>query len=237
MLWIHVLAGLLAILAGFVALYTRKGGDVHRRFGRLFAGAMLAMTLSATIMAAFLRPNAGNVVAAVTTFYLVCTAWLTVRTTVAASRRRLAALAALGFGIGIYALLLGQAALQTPGRTVDGIPAVAVLVFGGIAALAAGGDVRLLARGQLEGPPRLMRHLWRMTLSMWIAVSSFFLGQADEFPQVVRASGVLALPVLAVGATLLYQVAKQALAVRRHRRRPARAAGTAAPTLDGAPEA
>ncbi len=39
-LWVHVAAGVLAVLAGAVALATRKGGDRHRRAGRGFVAAM-----------------------------------------------------------------------------------------------------------------------------------------------------------------------------------------------------
>lgn len=224
MLWVHIVAGSLAIAAGFVALYARKGGDTHRRFGRLFAYAMVAMTLSAAVVAAFQRPNPGNVVVGTTTFYLVCTGWLAVRRTVAESRTWLVALATAAFCAGAYGLVLGATAWQAPGRSLGGIPAVAILVFASVAVLAAFGDVRVLRRGQLEGPARLLRHLVRVSLAMWIAVSSFFLGQADEFPAVVRASGVLSVPVLAVTATVLYWVVKQAIAVRRHRRRAHEAA-------------
>lgn len=41
---------------------------------------------------------------------------------------------------------------------------------------------------------------------------SFFLGQAGEFPAAVRATGVLALPVLAVTLTLLYWLARAGFA-------------------------
>ena len=43
MLQVHIIAGLLAILAGFVALFAPKGAHLHRRFGRLFAAAMAVM--------------------------------------------------------------------------------------------------------------------------------------------------------------------------------------------------
>ncbi|HZH44437.1 MAG TPA: hypothetical protein VEY50_10190 [Lysobacter sp.] len=210
---------MLAIAAGFVALYARKGSTTHRRFGRVFAYAMVVMTLSAVMVAAFLRPNPGNIVAGTTTFYLVCTGWLAVARTVAASRAWLVGLATAALGISAYAFGIGGIAWQLPGRSIAGIPAVALLMFGVVALLAALGDVRLIRRGHLEGPARLLRHLWRLGFAMWIAVSSFFLGQADEFPAAVRASGVLSVPVLAVAATLLYWVVKQTLAVRRHRHR------------------
>lgn len=39
-LWTHILAGAVAVLAGSVALVTAKGGTQHRRAGRVFLGSM-----------------------------------------------------------------------------------------------------------------------------------------------------------------------------------------------------
>ena len=47
MLWIHIAAGLAAITFGFVALHARKGRAVHVAAGRVFALAMVTMTVSA----------------------------------------------------------------------------------------------------------------------------------------------------------------------------------------------
>ncbi len=43
-----------------------------------------------------------------------------------------------------------------------------------------------------------------MTFALFIAALSFFIGQADVFPQPIRIPPLLALPVLAVLVTLLY---------------------------------
>ena len=71
----------------------------------------------------------------------------------------------------------------------------------------AAGDLRMIRAGgakSLKGAPRLTRHLWRMTFALLIAALSFFIGQADVFPQPIRIRPLLALPVLAVLVTLLY---------------------------------
>jgi hypothetical protein len=56
----------------------------------------------------------------------------------------------------------------------------------------------------IHGAARLRRHLWRMCVALFIASGSFFLGQADEFPRALRITPLLALPVLAVLATMIY---------------------------------
>lgn len=228
MLWIHIAAGLAALLAGFVALSVRKGGDTHRACGRVFGYAMFVMTLSAAVIAGFLRPNPGNVLAASTTLYLAATGWLAARPGPHGARRRHIALAALGFAAAVYGAGLATVAFQTPGRSIGGIPAVAVGVFALVALLAAAADVRLLRGRRVDAAGRLLRHLWRMGLALWIATMSFFFGQADEFPRAVRETGILAVPVLAVALTLLFWVVRQGLAARRARRRRLDGASVAA---------
>lgn len=43
-----------------------------------------------------------------------------------------------------------------------------------------------------------------MTYAMWIATTSFFLGQADEFPEPLRKLWLLAIPVVIVTVLLFY---------------------------------
>jgi len=228
MLWIHIGSGLLAIVAGFIALYARKGGRAHVGAGRAFAVAMVTMTTSAALIAGLLRPNPGNTVAALMTLYLVATAWLALRAGPERTRRTHVALAALAAGLCVYDLAIFRIIWTAPGRVLDGIPAAMLLFFAVVMLTALVGDVRALRRGGVVGPGRILRHLWRMTFALWIATSSFFLGQADEFPLQVRQSGLLLLPVLAVTATFLFWVLRQGWAVWRSRRRaaaPARAIG------------
>ena len=65
-------------------------------------------------------------------------------------------------------------------------------------------DARLLWAGGIQGAHRLARHLWRMCFAMWIATASFFLGQARFFPEPIRKSGLLAIPVLLVAGLMFY---------------------------------
>lgn len=232
MLWIHVAAGVLALLAGAVALSVAKGGRVHRRSGMLFAASMVVMTLSAVIAATWLRPNLGNMVAGTLTFYLVLTGVLAVKRTVAQARTWLVGLMTIALGVGGFALLLAFMAQARPNGAIDSIPAGAFFMFAFIGLLAGLLDVRLLVAGHIEGKHRLARHLWRIGYAMWIATLSFFFGQADELPQAIRATGVLMLPPLLVTLTLLYwviriQVARQPL--RSPWRRGPKAAAVSTP--------
>lgn len=226
MLWIHVTAGVLALLAGFVAISVAKGGRLHRRSGMLFAGSMVVMTVSAVIAATWLRPNMGNMFAGTLTLYLVVTGVLAIKRTVAQARPWLVGLMTVALFVGSGALLLAFVAQARPSASLDSIPAAAFFMFAFIGLLAGLLDARMLWVGHIEGKQRLARHLWRMGYALWIATFSFFLGQADEMPQVIRASGVLLVPPLLVTVSLVYwviriQVAKAPLRSPWRRHAPA----------------
>jgi hypothetical protein len=48
---VHILAGGLALLFGYTALFAAKGATVHRKTGVLFVGAMVVMSLSGALIA------------------------------------------------------------------------------------------------------------------------------------------------------------------------------------------
>ncbi|MFA6985221.1 MAG: DUF2306 domain-containing protein [Arenimonas sp.] len=208
MIWIHVAAGLLALASGAVALYSAKGSTLHRKAGRVFVIAMLVMTSSAVLIAAFLRPNPVNVVAGTLTFYLVSTGLLTVLRPVERMRGLAAGFMLMALAASGFALALAFEAMHSPTGTVGHVPPQPLFMFGAVGAIAALGDARMLWAGSIQGASRLARHLWRMSFAMWIATASFFLGQADVFPDAIRKSGLLAIPVLLVLALLVYWLAR-----------------------------
>jgi uncharacterized membrane protein len=212
---IHIIAGLLALFAGAVALYAVKGSTLHRTSGKIFVGAMLVMSGTGALMAVFIVPDGVNVIAGLLTFYLVCTALLTVQRPVAQAREALTALMVAALVLGAFAFGLGFEALNSPDGTVNGIPAPPLFLFGVVAV--AGGllDARLLRAGSIQGTHRLARHVWRMGFAFFIATASFFLGQAQVFPEPVRKTGVLAVPVVVVILLLAYWLLRVLLKGRR----------------------
>jgi uncharacterized membrane protein len=202
---IHIIAGLLALITGAVALYAAKGSKVHRKSGRVFAIAMLVMSSTGAVMAIFMKPNRVNVMAGVLTFYLVSTGLLTMLRSVDQSRRLLACLMAVALTGGAFAFAMALQAVNSPNGTVDGIPAPPLFMFGFVGILAGLLDVRVLVARKIEGAHRIARHLWRMTFSMWIATMSFFIGQPKVFPEPLRHMiGVRAIPVVIVLLLMFY---------------------------------
>jgi uncharacterized membrane protein len=207
MLLVHILSAGLGLVFGSVALSAAKGATLHRKSGMLFVYAMLAMSLTAVVIAVS-RGQEANVIAGLLTAYLVTTALTTVRPPTAGLRRVEAAAMLIALAVGLTSITLGFAALAAPRGTRGGIPFVIFFMFGTVALLASIGDVRMIRSGRRTGVPRLTRHLWRMCYALWIAAASFFLGPrarvAKVLPEALLNPALLALPVLLVLVVMFY---------------------------------
>ena len=197
---VHILAGMLALAAGYVALAVTKGLPLHRRSGTFFVYAMVVMSLSGALMDAFKTSRVSiNVIAGLLTFYFVTTGLLTVKPRVQASRSIdragavfAIAISLLAFGAGIDLAARGR--LEAPPS----------FMFGVVGLLAAIGDIRVARAGDIEGPRRLRRHLWRMCFAMWVAAASFFWGPPNRVPEVIRIPALQATAVLLPVGTMVY---------------------------------
>src|SRR5258708_13487675 len=151
---LHVCGAIVALLSGFMAMALRKGSGLHGAAGSVFAVSLLIASGAGAYMAAFIKPNHGNVMGGVLTFYLVATGWMTAR------RRerkvgifdRSALLGALA--IGAAGVTWGFQAATSPTGLKDGYPPGMYFVFGAIALLFAASDVRILVpRGVAAAQP------------------------------------------------------------------------------------
>jgi uncharacterized membrane protein len=191
-LLLHIVAGALGLLSGYVALYAVKGAPLHRKSGMLFVCAMLTLSVTGMLISAVegVAP-AINVPSALLTFYLVITSLTTVRPPAAGSRSLDIAAMLMASGIALSCFALGVAAIARGGRGA-GI-AYPLFLFGGVGLSASVGDLRMIRAGGVRGASRLVRHLWRMCFALFIASVAFFprLGRLELFPK-----PLLALPVL-----------------------------------------
>lgn len=205
---IHILAGAVGILAGYVALSTAKGATVHRKSGMVFVYAMITMALMGSTMAVVRNVAPGaNAPIGLLTAYLVITGLTTTRPPSAESRWRDRALMVLVLALSVTLLTFGVEAITNPEGKLYGMPSFPFFIFAAIGLLAAIGDLRLIRAGGnrgIRGAPRLARHLWRMSTALLIAAFSFFLGQAKVIPKPIRIIPLLAIPPLVVFAALLY---------------------------------
>ena len=201
---IHITAGSVGLVSGYVALYSTKGAPLHRRIGMVFVCSMLTMcTMGAILAVAHNKGPSINVPAALITASMVVTALTTVRPPSILTRRidLAATMATLSVAI-VNAIYAFQA--FAGGGTRDGIPAFPFILFGTAGLLATIGDVRIMRYGPLRGARRIARHLWRMCFALLVAALSFFIGQAKVIPKPIRIMPLLALPLLVVIVTMIY---------------------------------
>ena len=222
MLALHIIAGGVALASGATALYSRKGGKPHRKSGTIFVWSMLTMSLSGATMA-FMESDMLSVLAGLLTAYLVATALLTVRRPVRWAGH---VMMAIGFAIGAFGILMGLNATGNSAINPEAFPPAIFFVFGGIAAIAAALDLRMLLAGGVHGAHRIARHLWRMCFALLLATASFFLGQADVFPEPLRRIALLSLPVLMVLVSMLYWLLRTLVFQGRAARQPIALADT-----------
>jgi uncharacterized membrane protein len=204
---VHIIAGLLAIVFGGLALAASKGATLHRRGGLLFVYAMLTMGISGSILALRQSLTNANVLGGFMSCYFVITALTTVRP-VSAWTRWLSWVALLvAIALSFIEVGLGFKALASPGGTINGVPSFMLFFLATVTTLAASGDLRMMRSGTLRGVTRLRRHLWRMCFALFIATGSFFSIRtrvAKILPEPFTSPAMRALPVALVFAAMFY---------------------------------
>jgi len=100
----------------------------------------------------------------------------------------------------VMGIQFGWQAVASPNGQLDGQTCEPAFVFAAIAAFGAAGDLRLYLRGGVAGARGIARHLWRLCTAFLLAALSFFLGQQQLFPTVLRGSWLLLIPELVIVA-------------------------------------
>ena len=197
---VHIAAGSLGVLAGYIAIFAAKGAALHRRSGMVFVYAMIVMGMAATVVAIF-RNIESLVLSGPLVSYFVITAVTAVRPI---DRR-------LDTGMFIIALTLAVLGYIRAGNelahgryVVNGVPVAMSLLMTSVTMVGALADIRLLRGAVLVGRSRVARHLWRMCWAFWIATGSFFFGQMDEFPVWLQKPALMAIPALTPLVLMIY---------------------------------
>jgi hypothetical protein len=190
LLVLHIVAGTLGMLSGFVAVFLRKGSRRHGLAGNVFVITMLCLS-STGVFLAIMKSQPANILGGTLTFYLVATAWMTARRKDGAPGIFDWGALLIALAVAVCQLILGlEAALSPTGMKYD-YPPWPYFIFGAVALLAAIGDIRMLVRGGISGAQRIARHLWRMCFALFIAAASIFLARQQVFPAVLQKTGVL----------------------------------------------
>lgn len=206
LLFLHIAGGIVGLLSGAAAMGFRKGSPGHRVSGNAFVVSMLVMGACGSTLA-LMKHQLNNVFGGLLTFYMITTAW-------SAGRRRNGQISVLDWGALVFGLTIGVSLITLGGLVASGhagsqagVPLGMYFFLGTIPLLAAAGDIRMIVRGGITGAARVARHLWRMCFGLFIATGSFFLGQQQVIPAVLRKQYLLVpLAVLPLGLLLYWLV-------------------------------
>jgi uncharacterized membrane protein len=177
---LHIGGGFIALAAGAVAAFARKGGYVHRKAGTVFVASMLVMATFAAYLAVAVPDQIVNLYISTFAAYLVVTAWMAVR------RREdssgvfekiavfVAACLCAPFAILSVQLAAGFAPMFKSAIPFKGPVLIAIYGFTSVLAVATIGDAKVVITGGISGAPRIARHLWRMCLGLTLATGSAF---------------------------------------------------------------
>jgi hypothetical protein len=199
----HFGAGLIALVAGTIALAVVKGGRLHKKNGIVFTFAMIAAGALAAVIAAY-EGKTSMIFGGMFVVYLIFTATTTVKPFSWSGRPMEIALMLFAFGFAAAEYYYGSIVWQLPRHMFNGVPAGMMFFLGTIGLLAGIGDLRMIREGGLRGAKRLARHLWRMCFGLFIATGSFFFGQAKFIPAPIRIGPLLAVLGVAPLVILLY---------------------------------
>lgn len=189
LLWLHIGGGTLGMVSGAAALTFRKGGRLHRAAGAVFFASMFVTYLIGAGVAPFLETGQRpNFVAGIMALYLLVTGWRAARQREAKAGVAEVAGLVIALAIAGTGAVFMQMGAASPTGTIDGSPPQAFVLFTVAGVLAAGGEANVLLRRGISGVARTARHLWRMCFSLFIASGSFFLGQMQVLPEVLRGS-------------------------------------------------
>ncbi|MGH6993676.1 MAG: hypothetical protein ACRED8_08155 [Caulobacteraceae bacterium] len=200
---LHIGGGAIGLLSGTISIFASKGGRLHRSAGKTFFVSMLvmaffAMWLSLAVPGAIVNLFIGGMV-----FYLVATAWMTVRRK--ARSVGLAEKIALGLILLLCApflilsveLATGLPPFFKSALPLDGPVLIAIYGFTVVVTIAAAADAKVVPAGGISGASRIARHLWRMCLALTLATGSAFTnGFARLLHGPMRDSNLLLLPQL-----------------------------------------
>lgn len=192
LLLLHIVAGTFGMLSGYVAVSLLKGSRRHGLAGNVFVISMLILSASGVYLA-LMKSQPGNILGGTLTFYLVATAWMTVRRN--DERPGIVDWGALVvvLAVAVIEVTWGFEAAMSPTGMKHDYPPGPYFFLGTVAVLATVGDVRMLVRRGISGNQRIARHLWRMCFALFVAAASIFLARQHLFPALLRKTGVLLL--------------------------------------------
>tara|TARA_R110001592_G_scaffold5627_2_gene30977 strand:- start:907 stop:1554 length:648 start_codon:yes stop_codon:yes gene_type:complete len=191
MLIFHIIAGILVLLFGSIALISSKGLRLHKLTGNIFFIAMVMLSLTAI----YLEIQFDDFpIMGIFSLYFASTSWLAVKRQAGTigvfevCAFLCIAMVAITFYKWGWDIVYNGKVLERM------LPLPMYFIFGSFAAFAAILDLNMILRGGLVGAHRIARHLWRMCIALLLATMSFL--SQDIFPEFIQNTGLLWSPVI-----------------------------------------
>jgi uncharacterized membrane protein len=207
-LTMHIIAGTVCLVTGYVALFTRKGKARHRKYGNIFVAAAL-FTASSAILIAVLKPEKLiSVVGGLTSLYLVLSGLRAATTRQSGLHRTDLILLIVPVATGALALGLAITAYYSTDRKLQGLPFGAYLFWALVSFVSIGADISYILRTKIKVSTRICRHLWRMCFGLFLAEAALILGQRHVLPAALQSPAYIATPLVVVLATMIFWIVK-----------------------------
>lgn len=181
---VHVLAGIVALLAGFAAIVTRKGGQRHNQAGRSYVYSMAVVVVTAVPLAAWIE-NWFLLAVAVFSGYLVFAGARII------ARRRARLTAPTGADYLLHGTMLVAGAGMVAGggwQSATGEPGLApvLIVFGLIGLALAGRELAQFRHAPGDRTPWFERHIAYMGGAFIATVTATVTVNLTMIPPLVR---------------------------------------------------
>lgn len=202
--FLHIVTGTLAVSSGLLGLFVSKGSGVHCIAGRVFTGAMILLGCTGIALAQQ-APMAISAVAGAVIIHLVITGWLAARARPCALQRIDSAAPISSLAIALTSLAFAWQAWASVDGLKDGFSATPYGFFGALMLFVAVLDIKHRLVADTTIAKRRCRHVWRMSVALFIAAGSLFTGPgATAFPAWLQASGLLSVPEPLILLTMIY---------------------------------
>ena len=205
-LYSHIGLGIISVLSGFVALFSKKGFSRHVKFGLVFVWAMIFSSVLGSLLglinySEFFITFCGGVLS----FTLIVSSLLTLKRNKIKSLNFELSIAVINFFNLIILVVVGTTALSKYERVLFGFPAEDYFFLGGMAFICFVGDVAYFLKKKIQYHRKIARHLWRMCLGFFIAAGSAFTGPGKTaFPKSLQESSILSLPKIIIFVFMVF---------------------------------
>jgi uncharacterized membrane protein len=184
-LWVHILAGTVALIVAPIALMTVKGGPTHRRWGKVYFWAMGVVAMTAVVVA-YWRTIPFLMLTAVFSFYMALSGYRVLYLKRPDLGQRPAALDWIAAGITLVAsVTLVTRGITKPTPRFQELSKVAI-VFGFIGLTLSGFDVLRFLRPPADKRAWWYKHMANMIGSYIAAVTAFSVVNLHSLPTTVR---------------------------------------------------